>query len=227
EHHPDIQVAEVGPQQGADGDGGEDQRAAHGGGALLRQVRLGAVIAHRLADLAQLQGADHPGSEKQCHAQGGQHPEDAPQGQVLEHTETGVKLLQVLRKYQQHVGLPSSLFCEPSTSAATTSSMPALREPFTSTRTLGSSSVFSAAASALRLSKLRPSAPNASAASADRGPVAYRASRPRSRAYSPISRCACCSLSPSSPMSPSTSTRRPVRAASTSMAARTEAGLAL
>ncbi|MCY1174372.1 hypothetical protein D9M73_145720 [compost metagenome] len=50
QHHPHVAVGEIGPQQGADGDGGQDQRATHGRRALLRQVRLRTVVAHRLAD---------------------------------------------------------------------------------------------------------------------------------------------------------------------------------
>src|SRR5690606_26632525 len=204
QHHPDIEVAQVRPQQGTDGDGGEDQGAAHGRGTLLGQVRLGTIVAHGLADLAQLQGADHPGTEEQRHAQGSQHAEDAAQGQVLENTEAGVKLLQVLRVHQLHVGMLSASCCEPSPRAATTSTLPALREPLTRTRVRGFNSLFNAAASAALWAKLAPPRPTAAAASADTAPVLHRATRPSSRAASPTSRWACRSASPSSATSPST-----------------------
>src|SRR5690606_15153535 len=104
QYYPDVEVAQVGPEQGADGDGHQDQRATHGRRAFFRQVRLRTVVAHGLADLAQLQGTDHPGAEEQRQPQGSEHTQDAAQGEVLEYAETGVELLEILSKYQQHVG---------------------------------------------------------------------------------------------------------------------------
>ena len=97
QHDPHITVAQVSPQQGADGDGRQNQRAAHGRGAGFGQVRLRAVITHRLADLTVLQGADHPRPQAQRQGQRGQHPENPAQGQVLEDREAFVELLQILR----------------------------------------------------------------------------------------------------------------------------------
>ena len=57
---------------------------------------------HGLADLADLQGTDHPRAEPQRQRQGGQHAEDTAQGQVLKDREALVELLQVLRQQQQH-----------------------------------------------------------------------------------------------------------------------------
>ncbi|KAI3478036.1 hypothetical protein L1887_60088 [Cichorium endivia] len=102
EHHPDVAVAQVGPEQRAHADGGEDQRTAHGRGAGLGQVRLRAVVAHGLADLADLQGTDHPRAQPQGQRQRGQHTQDPAQGQVLEDREAFVELLQVLSQQQQH-----------------------------------------------------------------------------------------------------------------------------
>jgi len=97
QHDPHITVAQVSPQQGADGDGRQDQRAAHGRSARFGQVRLWAVITYRLADLTVLQGADHPRPQAQRQGQRGQHPEDPAQGQVLEDREAFMELLQILR----------------------------------------------------------------------------------------------------------------------------------
>ena len=44
QHQPDVAGWQVRPQQGRDGNGGEDQRAAHGRRAGLGQVRLRAVL---------------------------------------------------------------------------------------------------------------------------------------------------------------------------------------
>ncbi len=93
---------QVGPQQGADADGRQDQRAAHGRGAGLGQVRLRAVIANRLTNLQALQGADHPRPQEQRQRQRGQHTQNPAQGQVLKDREAFVELLQILSQQQQH-----------------------------------------------------------------------------------------------------------------------------
>jgi len=102
QHHPDVAVVQVGPQQGADADGRQDQRAAHCRGAGLGQVRLRAVITNRLTNLQVLQGADHPRPQKQRQRQRGQHTQDPAQGQVLKDREAFVELLQILSQQQQH-----------------------------------------------------------------------------------------------------------------------------
>ncbi|SST10557.1 Uncharacterised protein [Acinetobacter baumannii] len=102
QHYPHVAVGKIRPQQRADGYGGKDQGAAHGRGALLRQVRLRTVVAHGLADLADLQGTDHPGPQPQRQRQRGEHAENAAQGQVLEDAEALVELLQVFGQQQEH-----------------------------------------------------------------------------------------------------------------------------
>ncbi|MCY1457555.1 hypothetical protein D3C76_604950 [compost metagenome] len=59
-------------------------------------------MTHGLADLADLQGADHPRAQPQRQGERGQHAENAAQGQVLEDAEALVELLQVLGEQQQH-----------------------------------------------------------------------------------------------------------------------------
>ena len=58
QHHPDVAVGQVAPQQRRDADGDQDQRAAHGRRAGLDQMGLRPVVAHRLADLLLGQPAD-------------------------------------------------------------------------------------------------------------------------------------------------------------------------
>ncbi|MCY1441599.1 hypothetical protein D9M71_579190 [compost metagenome] len=102
QHHPDVTVAQVGPQQGADADGREDQRTTHRRGTGLGQMRLRTIIAHGLANLANLQGTDHPWPQAQGQGQRGQHTENPAQGQVLKDREAFVELLQILSQQQQH-----------------------------------------------------------------------------------------------------------------------------
>ena len=54
EYSPHVAIGQVSPKQRADGNGRENQRATHGRRALLRQMRLRAIIAHRLANLTNL-----------------------------------------------------------------------------------------------------------------------------------------------------------------------------
>jgi len=60
------------------------------------------VVTDRLADLADLQGTDHPGPQPQGQRQRGQYAQDPAQGQVLEDREAFVELLQILSQQQQH-----------------------------------------------------------------------------------------------------------------------------
>ncbi|MNZ28249.1 hypothetical protein D3C78_454750 [compost metagenome] len=102
QHHPDITVGQVGPQQGTDADRGKNQCATHGRGAGFGQVRLRAVVTDRLTDLANLQGTDHPWAQAKGQRQRGQYTKDPAQGQVLEDREAFVELLQILSQQQQH-----------------------------------------------------------------------------------------------------------------------------
>ncbi|MNV78800.1 hypothetical protein D3C71_1723160 [compost metagenome] len=65
-------------------------------------MRLRAVVTHGLADLADLQGTDHPRPQPQRQGQRGQHTQNPAQGQVLEDREAFVELLQILSQQQQH-----------------------------------------------------------------------------------------------------------------------------
>jgi hypothetical protein len=95
-HQPDEGVGEVAPQQRGQKDGDADEHAAHGRGAGLLLVVLGAVLADVLADLKLAQLVNHERPDEQ----GDQHrsktgksgakrqiPEDA------EGSEVGEKLL--------------------------------------------------------------------------------------------------------------------------------------
>src|ERR1700726_2270391 len=66
EHDPDIGVERVGPQQGRDHEPRQDHQPAHGGRALLGEMRLRAVGADRLAlALPDPQMVDDPGAEQE------------------------------------------------------------------------------------------------------------------------------------------------------------------
>ncbi|MNC25447.1 hypothetical protein D3C75_735360 [compost metagenome] len=65
-------------------------------------MRLRAVVTHGLADLANLQGTDHPGAQPQRQGQRGQYTKNPAQGQVLKDREAFVELLQILGQQQQH-----------------------------------------------------------------------------------------------------------------------------
>ncbi|MCY1407444.1 hypothetical protein D9M71_227450 [compost metagenome] len=65
-------------------------------------MRLRAVVTHGLTDLADLQSADHPGTEPERQRQRCQDAENPAQGQVLEYAKPFMELLQVLSEQQQH-----------------------------------------------------------------------------------------------------------------------------
>ena len=70
-------------------------------------MRLRAIVPYRLADLAHLQGADHPRPQPQRQGQRSEHAKNAAQGQVLKDCKAFVELLQILGEQQQHlVDLP-------------------------------------------------------------------------------------------------------------------------
>ncbi len=88
-------------------------------------MRLRSVRTHRLADLAQLEGADQPRAHPQRQYQRGEDAEDSTQRQVLEDREALVELLQILGEQQQH----QCFSMDGPASASTTLSIAALREP--------------------------------------------------------------------------------------------------
>jgi hypothetical protein len=87
QHDPDVAVGQVAPQQRGDADGDQDQRAAHGRRAGLGQVRLRAVVAHRLADLLLRQPADHRRAEEEGDHQRRHRRQHGAQRDVVEDVE--------------------------------------------------------------------------------------------------------------------------------------------
>ena len=65
QHHPHVAVGEVGPQQRGDGDGDQNQHAAHGRRSGFGEMGLRPVSTHCLADFLGCQPADDawPGNE--------------------------------------------------------------------------------------------------------------------------------------------------------------------
>ena len=89
QHRPDITVPEIGPQKGTDGEGEENDDAAHGGGALFgQQVVLWPIGADRLAILLMLaQPSDHDRSDDEADDQRGDDRAAGPEGNVAEQVE--------------------------------------------------------------------------------------------------------------------------------------------
>ena len=125
QHHPDVAIGQIGPEQGADADGAEDQRTTHGRRAGFGQVRLRTVGTHGLANLAHLQRTDQPRPHPQRQHQRGEDAENSTQRQVLKDREAFVELLQILGEQQQH----QCFSMDGPASASTTLSIAALREP--------------------------------------------------------------------------------------------------
>ena len=91
QHHPDISVAQIAPQQHGDGDAGQDHQPAHGRRALLlEEMALGAVFADGLAlALADAQGPDHLGPEQEHEQQRRDQRSAGAEGDVAEDIEGG------------------------------------------------------------------------------------------------------------------------------------------
>ncbi len=134
QHHPDVAVGKVAPEQGRDADGDENEDAAHGGGAGLHQMGLGAVGAHRLADLLRRQPADNAGTGDKGDEQGGHGGQHHAQGDVVENVEGPDILAQPLGDQQQHQLFSLEFWLAAgAVRASTTRSIFMKREPFTST----------------------------------------------------------------------------------------------
>jgi hypothetical protein len=84
---PDEWIREVTPEQAGGDERDDEQRAAHGGGAALLEVALGAVVAHDLADLLELELADEPGVEQQAGHQRGEQRGDGAEHRGAEQAE--------------------------------------------------------------------------------------------------------------------------------------------
>ena len=102
QHYPDEAVAQVAPQQRGDGDRQQDQRPAHSGRARLGQVRLGAVVAHRLADFVGGELADHVGPEDQRDRERREASQHRAQREVVEDVEQAHVPGEPLGEFEQH-----------------------------------------------------------------------------------------------------------------------------
>jgi hypothetical protein len=88
EHDPDVGIARVRPQHRRDHDAEQDHQSAHRGRAGLREMRLRAVGADRLAlALPHPQVVDDRGAEQEHEDQRGQHRAARADGQVAEDVE--------------------------------------------------------------------------------------------------------------------------------------------
>ncbi len=85
-HHqqPDVGIFQVGPEEGAGEHGADYHEAAHGGGAGLGIMRLGAFLPDVLADLHLLEFFDAPRADDQGDDQGGEDGGKSPEGEVTE-----------------------------------------------------------------------------------------------------------------------------------------------
>ncbi len=110
QHHPDESVAEVCPQQRGDGDGDQDQRAAHGRRAGLDQMRLRTVVTHGLADLVLGQLANQARADDEGDDERRQRRQHCAQRDVVEDIECAYVLRQPLCELKQHRTLPPDCF---------------------------------------------------------------------------------------------------------------------
>ena len=198
----------------------QDQRAAHGRRAGLGEVRLRPVVAHRLADLVGGELADHVGPEDQRHRERGEAGEHRAQRDVVEDVEQrGCPWRAIARARAASV---------PSLCGAGERGHDALHlhEPraldqdglaVACSRTSSSDALRNAARRCRKPRPCRASLRRSRAAASH--PWRARTRRPRGGTRVPCS--------PTSPMSPSTSAVGGGHEASTSIAARTESGLAL
>ncbi len=86
-HQPDVDVAEIRPEEGRDQGGEEDQQPAHGGGPRLDLVRLRPDVADVLADRQPAQLADEPGAHQPGEDERRDHRPRHAEGDVAEDVE--------------------------------------------------------------------------------------------------------------------------------------------
>ena len=209
-----------------DADADQDQHAAHGRRAALGQVRLHAVVADRLADLQLGQAADHPGPEGQADQQRRHGRHHRAEGQVLEDAQEAEFGRSACSHWARLSSMGGPLVLSFGCAAARDHALH-LHEARPLTSTLAQRGAARRAARFERVDVVEVARAGAGVrvAAARRPSTAARCRarahrrRPRRGRPGPAS--------PTSPMSPSTSQRGPGSAASTSMAARTESGLAL
>jgi hypothetical protein len=172
---------------------------------LLPRCDLGAVAAHRLADLVVAQAPDHHRADQQRDRQRRARGEDAAQGQVLEYAETGFELGEV---FGEKTSACETLAAR-SRRSASTDSMAAPREPFTRIVSLSASTAGSAAVSASRSANHCAVAPKAATADCSASPTPIK---PRCQHHAPAAPSAACMAAlalPSSSISPRISVLRP------------------
>ncbi len=102
ERDPDVEIAQVGPKQRGGDDRDHNQYAAHGGGAGLLLVTLGAFLADVLADLefAQLanqQGPEDETQQKRCDAGESGPDSDVPEQGEMDHRRVEPVVKQVVK----------------------------------------------------------------------------------------------------------------------------------
>ena len=88
QHDPDQPVLQVGPQQHGDDDSRQDQRPAHGGRAGLAEVRLRAVVAHRLADFVRGELPDQQRPDDEGDDERGEAGQHRAQRDVVDYVES-------------------------------------------------------------------------------------------------------------------------------------------
>ena len=89
QNRPDEAVAEIGPEQGGNRKGDQDQQPAHGRCALFgHQMAFRAILADRLAlALLAAQPVDQPGAEHEADQQGSHDRAAGPEGEIPEQVE--------------------------------------------------------------------------------------------------------------------------------------------
>ena len=111
QRHPNIMVAQITPQQCGEADGDENQRAAHGRRTRLGEVRLGAIVAHRLTNFLRRQPPDYRRPENEGDRQRRQRCQHRTQRDVAEHVEGSNVLAEPQGEFKQHAFPPRPRSC--------------------------------------------------------------------------------------------------------------------
>ena len=102
QHDPDIVIAQISPQQGGDGDGDENKRAAHGWRTGFDQMGLRAVVAYRLSDLIVSEFSDHCRPDEKRNGQGRHACQYRAQCNVAEDVKRANVLGEILCECVEH-----------------------------------------------------------------------------------------------------------------------------
>jgi hypothetical protein len=89
EGDPGEGIADVLPENHRNGDGNDDENAAHGRGARLDKVTFRPVQAHRLTELEDFEFFDDQGAQEKHEKKGAHRRVDGTEGQVTENIEGG------------------------------------------------------------------------------------------------------------------------------------------